>query len=743
MSLPSLFTPTMPLMWSRRHRMKRVIARSAPCVATLLTLIVVVGSDASPAPVVEAAGASHPITWLAAGDSYASGQGLTHTTKPCARGTGQKGLSATWAIAAARVLQAQGPSIAHGNPDLVACTGAISADFFTDNNAALGGDTNGAQWTKQMGRFDLVTFSFGGDDIGFASIMESCQTTGCPSNASVRKEIALLGTTGPYDKGVHIPPYATFLRHVAKSAVVHGGNIAIMGYPELVEAPSLWSPGRTSCAGMSAAQVQILRGWAGDLNATIGEAATQVDALPPAERNDVTITYIDPVSGQSADGIGTADLNLFEPASGPRHERCSQGQSWLNGEAPLHIETRSFHPNQAGEDAMGRLAAEVIATMKWPWTPTWRDWTTTGSLVATGETLNAVSCTATSFCLAVGTNLSSEPDSADAPSGFVGAFGAYRWNGTNWTETPSPAPPSLASGWLDAVSCVTPSYCMATGTGFPPVSSSSPIGSLDAVVELWNGQSWSNTNFPGTDASASGIDCITTRWCMSILQPGQCVACGGQVSAALWNGSSWQLTPISGLTSPGGGPSFSLSCASTSFCMTTTSLDGEDMDSAIQPTQNNVSYVFDGSGWHQVTWPDQSVSVGTLACPTDTSCVQMADANYGTPGYGGGEVTFLWNGSSWSEDSNPVADGLTLASISCTASTFCVGVGSPAAPAYDSGGNYVGPTAFPDGAAVWTGTTWHPMPTPSPGDQELSGVSCTSNQCSAVGSTTVELAIER
>lgn len=215
------------------------------------------------------------------------------------------------------------------------------------------------------------------------------------------------------------------------------------------------------------------------------------------------------------------------------------------------------------------------------------------------------------------------------------------------------------------------------------------------------------------------------------------------MSAALWNGSAWQLTPISGLTSPGGGPSFSLSCASTTFCMTTTNLDGEIMDSAIQATQDNVSYVFDGSGWHQVTWSNQAVSVGALSCPTDTSCVQMADPNYGTAGYGGGEVTFLWNGSSWSEDSNPVADGLTFASISCAARTLCVGVGSPATPAYDDGGNYVGPPASSDGAAVWTGATWDPTPTPSPGDQELSGVSCTSNRCSAVGSTTVELIIAR
>jgi len=731
-----------------RHRMS-VMSRSALCVASFLTLTVVIDSNARPAPATQSTAASHPITWLAAGDSYASGQGLTHTTEPCAQGTGQKGLSTTWAISAAHILQGQGLSIAHGSPDLVACTGAISDEFFHSHTGLVdeipvASDTpHGPQWTHKMGQSDLVTFSFGGDDIGFPSIIQHCvDHQGCPSDQAVREKIKLLGSTGVYKGSLHIPSYPTFLRHVANSAVVKGGNIVVMGYPELFEDPSLWNSGRTSCAGMSAAQIQILRGWAGDLNATIGEAATQVDALPATERNNVTITFIDPVTGQSADGIGASDPNLFEPASGVRHERCSQGPSWLNGEAPLHLESRSFHPNQAGEDAMGRLAAEVIANMKWPWTPTWTNWNTTGSVVTSGETLNAVSCTSASFCMAVGTNLSSEPDSSDAPNGFVGAFGAYRWDGTNWTETPFLATPSPdSSEWLDAVSCATPDYCMATGTGAPPASSSS-IGDLSGVAELWNGKSWSDTNFPGTNASASGIDCVTMNWCMSILVPGQCVACGGPVSAALWNGSSWQLTPISGLTAPGL-TAFSLSCASTSFCMTTTDLDGEDMDSALQSTEDNVSYVFDGSGWNQVAWPSQSVSVGALSCPTNTSCVQMADANYGTLGYGGGEVTLLWNGSSWSEDSNPVAGNQGFASISCVSNTFCVGVGAPSSPAYDSSGNYIGPTAFPDSAAVWTGTTWDPTPTPTPGDQELSGVSCTINACIAVGSTTVDLPITR
>ena len=311
---------------------------------------------------------AHAITWLAAGDSYASGQGLENTTKPCADGTGQDGLSTTWAVAAAQVLRSEGVDLASSSPDLVACTGAISADLLADNSAKLG-NKHHAQWTPKMGRFDLVTFSFGGDDIGFAGIVEHCEEFGCPSDADVRAKITALATTGLDVKGVQTQPYPTFLDNVAKDVVTAGGNVVVMGYPEVVEGVDDWSPGRTTCAGMSAGEDQRMRGWAGNLNATIGASVAKVNALPATQRNDVLLTFIDSVTGQSADGIPDNDPNLFEPTSGNHHELCSQGGSiWLNGLIKSDY-TRSFHPDQSGETAMGNLAAEVISELTWPWSP--------------------------------------------------------------------------------------------------------------------------------------------------------------------------------------------------------------------------------------------------------------------------------------------------------------------------------------------------------------------------------------
>ena len=86
--------------------------------ALFLGVLVPLATSASDA----AAGVPDTVSWLAAGDSYASGAGLPHTNSPCAQGTGKNGLSSTWAVVAAKKLTAEGWSIEGGGPTLVACT---------------------------------------------------------------------------------------------------------------------------------------------------------------------------------------------------------------------------------------------------------------------------------------------------------------------------------------------------------------------------------------------------------------------------------------------------------------------------------------------------------------------------------------------------------------------------------------------------------------------------------------------
>jgi DNA-binding CsgD family transcriptional regulator len=136
--------------------------------------------------------ARSPRSWLAAGDSYSSGEGLPHATGSCARALPGSG-SEDWADVARDRLATALPRLAR--PRLVACTGARSTDFFS------------SQWTPTLGRFDLVTFTFGGNDIGFSQILKQCigipeglpsdPGHNCPSDALLRAHIAST-LEGPY-----------------------------------------------------------------------------------------------------------------------------------------------------------------------------------------------------------------------------------------------------------------------------------------------------------------------------------------------------------------------------------------------------------------------------------------------------------------------------------------------------------------------------------------------------------------
>jgi hypothetical protein len=75
----------------------------------------------------------------------------------------------------------------------------------------------------------------------------------------------------------------------------------------------------------------------------------------------VHLTFVDVNSGGGA-GISRYDQSLFEPASGPRHNLCGS-QPWINGLSTIDYGAGSFHPKQAGQDAMGVLGAEVIPTV--------------------------------------------------------------------------------------------------------------------------------------------------------------------------------------------------------------------------------------------------------------------------------------------------------------------------------------------------------------------------------------------
>ena len=182
----------------------------------------------------------------------------------------------------------------------------------------------------------------------------------CPSNSALRTQIAQLAV-----------PYKAFLEQVAREAVTPGGNVVVLGYPEVVEDPKLWSSIDKDiglCQGITPGDALELRGLAGALNATIAQTVAAVNA---EHIHGVALTYVDVNTGNPQQGIQYNNQDLFEPSSGARHNLCA-AKEWINGITPvvqginpLDWFNRSFHPNQDGNDAMAGLVEQVFPQLDW------------------------------------------------------------------------------------------------------------------------------------------------------------------------------------------------------------------------------------------------------------------------------------------------------------------------------------------------------------------------------------------
>ena len=117
----------------------------------------------------------------------------------------------------------------------------------------------------------------------------------------------------------------------------------------------------------------------------------------------------------------------------------------------------------------------------------------TPSLGSSGSSLNGISCLSARFCMSVGHN------------GVPGAEALIEaWNGTEWSPVPAPTTGDLSSpttGDLSSVSCTSAKFCVAVGSydeeGTP--DSSGPR----AVIDTWDGTTWSSTKPPGPASSIS------------------------------------------------------------------------------------------------------------------------------------------------------------------------------------------------------------------------------------------------
>ncbi len=358
---------------------------------TLLVVVAVVACSALALGSVErSAGAvsdapSSPVSWQSAGDSYSSGEGVFGNVGDCAQS------DRAYGPLTADALRSRGWDIS--SETFTACTGHLVEDYF-DERPDADGKASLWEWGRQQGgpdRVDVITMSFGGNDIGFADQIVDClpvpdswvgyipipptllsNFTGCDtSQREMEARIdALLDPpklgcassrrTGnidfecDLDIGERRGSIIDFYYDIVTQRLTADGQLYVVGYPRIFAPVDQW-PGwvKVSCQGVLRGDTEKLGRIADHFNAKLIEAVGRANQALGTDR----VHFVDRLS-LYADGA---------------HELCGTGVDWLNGVAfdrgdgsDRRKET-SFHPNAAGHEAVAtRLADLVAATFTGP-----------------------------------------------------------------------------------------------------------------------------------------------------------------------------------------------------------------------------------------------------------------------------------------------------------------------------------------------------------------------------------------
>jgi hypothetical protein len=292
--------------------------------------------------------------------------------------------------------------------------------------------------------------------------------------------------------------------------------------------------------------------------------------------------------------------------------------------------------------------------------------------------------------------------------GYSGSLSSLKalilhWNGTSWTQVPSPAP---AGSSLSAVATTSADSAWAVGD----------TGSGKTLILRWNGTAWKQVPSanPGASAGLSGVAAISANNAWA-------VGAYGSVSSPKtlilrWNGTSWKQVPS---PSPAGGAQlFGVAAVSagSAWAVGYTAL-------SISAVSKTVILRWNGKAWTRVPSPSPGAKSGhadafLYGVAAASASNAWAVGNFTDCGCGPGVPLIVhWNGKTWTRVPSPTPKG--GADLNGVAAI--------------SGGAWVVGAAFKAFGTTktlilrWNGEAWKVVPSPSSeASAFLSGVAATS-----------------
>ena len=316
--------------------------------------------------------------------------------------------------------------------------------------------------------------------------------------------------------------------------------------------------------------------------------------------------------------------------------------------------------------------------------------------------LNSVSCISATDCVAVGYHVSANGYQTLIEENI----------GSGWTLVTSPNPGSYASV-LEGVSCVSVGDCWAVG-----YSTSNGNATIQTLVEHWTGTTWTVVPSPSSAKAQTilgGVTCVNAH---------ECWAVGYDYTNTIieaYNGSIWSI-----VSSPEAGPTQNnlngVACASANDCWAV----GFFISGSSWLT---LAEHYDGTAWSIVNSPNPSATQSDLlgvACASVNDCWAVGDSF--SSGVGFQSLIEQYTSSGWSIASspNPSTTENILSGVTCINASDCLAVGQYI---YGPGYGVVGTLVEEN-----TGSGWSVVTTPNSGSSNngLYGVSCMF-ECQAVG----------
>jgi hypothetical protein len=220
---------------------------------------------------------------------------------------------------------------------------------------------------------------------------------------------------------------------------------------------------------------------------------------------------------------------------------------------------------------------------------------------------------------------------------------AELWNGSAWRLSLTPNPGGADDSFMQAVSCVSESSCVAVGHYQYEVREVSQQSA--ALVERWNGTRWSierSPNHTGMQGDAlQDVDCPSTRRCTAV--GWELTSKNTYVPLALsWDGSAWTPQTVPAFR---GSPDTELNAVACAR---------EDACTAVGFTQQRNGAVSLAMSWNGSAWATQRVpgvagaadtALNGIDCPSADRC--LAVGGYRTRSLLQRALAAVWNGSRW------------------------------------------------------------------------------------------------